>query len=80
MNTLLKIHYLFFSGDAAKLIGVHRSTVNRWLNKGSIEGRKLPNGQWLVTLDGINTGRMQYGMRRMNEEDAIKYWESGLVP
>lgn len=79
MNKLVIANYLFFTGDAAKLAGVHRSTVNRWLRSGKIQGRQLPNSQWLISLDGVNEGRAMYGLDPLTEEEAIEYYKTGEV-
>lgn len=77
MNGLLKHNYLFFAGDAAKMIGVHRSTINRWLRDNKIEGKQMQNGHWLITLNGINQGRQMYGLRELTPEDAYLYYDTG---
>lgn len=77
MNKLIKQNYMFFTGDAAKMIGVHRSTINRWLRNGKIDGKQTPNGYWLISLDGINQGRQIYGLRELSPEDAYVYYSTG---
>ncbi len=77
MNRLIKQNYLFFAGDAAKMIGVHRSTINRWLRNGKIDGKQTPNGYWLISLDGINQGRRMYGLRELSSTDAYVYYNTG---
>jgi excisionase family DNA binding protein len=77
MNNLVELNYMFFTGDAAKLTGVHRSTVNRWLRSGKIKGTQLPNAQWLVSLEGINQGREIYGLSELSRDEAMRYYETG---
>jgi excisionase family DNA binding protein len=36
------------TGQAAKLLGVSRSTVMRHIDAGSIEGYRLPGGHWRI--------------------------------
>lgn len=69
----MKFHYVFFAGDAAKLIYVDRSTINRWLNSGLMRGEQRKNGWWLITLDEINRMRYEYyGLPKLTNEDVDK--------
>jgi len=79
MSQLWKYEYLLFSGDAAKLIGVHRSTVNRWLNSGKMDGRQMPNQSWLIHLDSINMKREDYGLCVLSQQDIDTYWKTGFI-
>ena len=69
-------NYLF-AGDAAKLIGVHRTTINRWLHAGSLDGWQRGNGHWLVSLDSINERREYYGLPALTQTDFEHYWRTG---
>ncbi len=66
-----------FAGDAAKLIGVHRSTINRWLHAGELAGRQRANGHWLVSLDAINERRELYDLPKLSGADFEQYWTTG---
>ncbi len=80
MSQLWKLEYTYYSGDVAKMCGVHRATVNRWLNDRVMEGRQMPNGQWLIPLKSINDIReSRYGMSRLSHEDADEYWQTQRV-
>jgi transposase len=79
MNVRLKQHYIFFTGDAANLIGVDRSTVNRWLNSGKMHGEKAKNGYWLIPLESINDMRKDYTLPELTEEDAWNYFKTGVL-
>lgn len=39
--------------EAAKLLGMTRRSVYRWLERGWLEGTVLPNGTIRVTVDSI---------------------------
>jgi len=66
-----------FAGDAAKLIGVHRTTINRWLHSGELDGWQRGNGHWLVSLDSVNERREYYGLPFLSNEEFSYYWETG---
>ena len=38
---------------AGKLLDRSASTIRRWLNKGYLDGVKLPSGQWAVDEDSV---------------------------
>lgn len=73
------MHYMFFAGDAAKLIGVDRATINRWLRSGKMNGHQLPNGYWLMSLDDINEVRRKYRAVELTKENIDEYWKTGYV-
>lgn len=71
-----QVHYLF-SGDAARLIGVDRTTINRWLHEGKLEGWQRGNGHWLISLESVNLRREIYGLLPLTNEDFENYWQTG---
>lgn len=42
------------TGDAARLLGVSRSTVRRWITCGQLEARRLPSGFVRVPLRALD--------------------------
>jgi excisionase family DNA binding protein len=70
----MEFHYIFFAGDAAKLLYVDRSTVNRWLHSGKMIGEQRGNGYWLISLDEINRMRYEhYGLLKLTKDEALEY-------
>ena len=73
-----QVHYLF-SGDAARLIGVHRATINRWLHTGALKGWQRGNGHWLISLESVNSRREIYGLPALTNEEFEHYWRTGEI-
>jgi len=45
---------LYTTGQAAKLLGVHRKTVYFWCMKGTIDAyRTSPDGEWRITRETL---------------------------
>jgi len=40
-------------GKAAKMLGVHRDTLRRWIDKGIVESYRTPSKQRKVSVDSI---------------------------
>jgi hypothetical protein len=72
----MEFHYVFFSGDAANLLHVDASTINRMLHDGRLLGEQRRNGWWLITLDEINRMRQDYyKLPKLTNEEALEYLE-----
>jgi excisionase family DNA binding protein len=44
------VEVIYAISTAAKIIGVHRSTLYRWIQRGLIKAEKDPIGQMFVSL------------------------------
>ncbi len=40
--------------DAARALGLSRRRVTQLLNEGTLEGRRLDNGRWIITAASVN--------------------------
>ena len=40
--------------QAARLLGVDRATVARWLRLGQLRGVRLPSGHWRIRREDVN--------------------------
>lgn len=48
-------------GKAARDLGVHRDTVRTYLEKGYLEGFRLPSGRWRVYAESLERLRRESG-------------------
>jgi predicted site-specific integrase-resolvase len=81
MNTYTVEHIYFYSGDVAGLIGVHRTTIWRWIQEGKIKAiRREVDNRYVVELSEINRLREMSALSPITKEDAIYYWEHGVLP
>jgi hypothetical protein len=69
----MEFHYIFFAGDAANLLHVDKSTINRWLNSGRMKGEQRSNGWWLIPLSEINRMRREYCLPELANDKALEY-------
>lgn len=71
----------FYTGDAARLLHVDRSTVWRWIDGDKIEGEQIgANQYWIISLDAINKRRGELHLDPISIEDADYFWKYGKLP
>lgn len=60
---------LYRSGEAAQMIGVHRSTLTKWVREGRVKASGNMLGQHYVwTLEKINEIRQEMGLEPLEDE------------
>lgn len=47
--------------EACEQLGISRSALQSWLDKGWITGQQLSNGTWVFTDDEIERARAEHG-------------------
>ena len=54
---------LYTTGEAAKLLGVHKSAVLKWCNRGMITAhRTSPKGHWRISKSSVEEYAKQNGI------------------
>jgi|LGOV01.1.fsa_nt_gb excisionase family DNA binding protein len=52
----------YSSVDLAKILGVHRVTVTRWIKNGALNAARTPGGRYKVTKDNLREFLREQGM------------------